>query len=371
MPCEHALCRHSHGTRKAHCVLTRVRGGPAGAGAGEPRAAAAGGHPAGGGPQDQRLAARGLRARQHQARPRSPAPPAAACPPGHQLPQACDPSHRVSCCCSRASHGVRGPPRLPAAPLHAATPQAAPLARAARTAHRAERRGAQHVQARGSLCLIAGATRVAPGRAAPALLSETAPAHTGAGRRPSPCWQAARQCVAALRAAARSYSLGRVRRVAASASAERARWGGPAQRRQESERERGRARRDRNIERLMAEREQAKLDAHVRDEQARCSEERARELRERVAELEGQCAPCAPSPLSPCTCAVGGRSCLPGAGSSGAPRVRRMVRGAERGEAPGGAPWRGRGHRAGAGLHGRSIARCALHAQPEDRDSSA
>jgi len=152
--------------------------------------------------------------------------------------------------------------------------------------------------------------------------------------------------------------LGRVRRVVASASAERAGWGGPARRRQESEPERGRARRDRDIERLMAEREQAKLDAHVRDEQARCSEERARELRERVAELEGQCAPCAPSPLSPCARAVGGRSCLPGAGSSGAPRVRRMVRGAERGEAPGGAPWRGRGSRAGAGLHGRSIARC-------------
>jgi len=101
-----------------------------------------------------------------------------------------------------------------------------------------------------------------------------------------------------------------------------------------------RARRDRDIERLMAEREQSKMDSHVREEQARCSEERARELRERVAELEGQCAPRAPLPLLRRACAVGGHSCLPGAGSSGAPRVRQLVRGAERSAAPGGAPWR-------------------------------
>jgi len=61
--------------------------------------------------------------------------PALLAPLGTSSLKSATPSHTVSCCCSRASHGVRGPPRLPAAPLHAATPQATPLACAPRTAH--------------------------------------------------------------------------------------------------------------------------------------------------------------------------------------------------------------------------------------------
>ena len=65
-------------------------------------------------------------------------------------------------------------------------------------------------------------------------------------------------------------------------------------------------RRDREIERLTAEREQAKADfAHARDEQARRSEERAQALMARIAELDAQCGPacCAPAPA--CTCWAG------------------------------------------------------------------
>lgn len=61
--------------------------------------------------------------------------------------------------------------------------------------------------------------------------------------------------------------------------------------------------RDRDIERLSAEREQAKADlAHARDKQARRSEERAQALMAQIAELDSQCGPacCAPAPAYAC-----------------------------------------------------------------------